>query len=128
MTLGELLASGGRAALDRLADAGSMIRYGVPFDQKARMALTGEIPGYRQENLASELGADIEQRRAAAFLFGRQYPDFAPSLQDIVDRLRAGDDPRILAVTRDAVRRGAQEAERTRAAQPRMPEWMLEAK
>lgn len=111
MTLRELLSGGGQRALDTLADVGSRIRYGVPFDEKARMALTGMIPGARKENLRSEVGSDIEQRRAAAYLFGQQWPTMGPEWQPLIDRyVRSGDDPRLLAVTQDAVEQGSRDA------------------
>lgn len=134
MTLGELISGGGRAALDKLAAAGSMIRYGVPFNQKAVMALSGQIPGAQRENLRSGLGSEIEERRAAAYLFGKQWPNLGPEAQPFVDRLRrfAGDDPRLLAVTQQAVEQGAAERERAdaaaRARMPQVPAWILEAK
>lgn len=128
MNLGELVSNGGQKALDRLADLGSMIRYGVPFNEKAAMAIRGQIPGYDPRNAYTELGQDIEQRRGAAYLFARQYPGLAPMVQPLIDRLRSGDDPRILAVTEDAMRRGVAEGLARREALPPPPEWLLEVK
>jgi hypothetical protein len=120
VNLRDLISSGGSVALDKLADLGSMIRYGVPFDQKAAMAIRGEVPGFDRQNAGSEMGADIEQRRAAAYLFGKQWPNLAPEWQPLVDRfIRSGDDPRLLAVTQDAVERGAYDALRARPTTPR---------
>jgi hypothetical protein len=119
MTLGELISKGGQGALDRFADVGSLIRYGVPFNQKEAIALRGETPGYRAQNMATEIGPEIEQRRTAAYLFGKQWPHLAPEWQPIIDRMRGGDDPRILAVTQDAVERGAMDALGARPMYPR---------
>lgn len=127
-----MVSGGGQAALDRLADLGSMIRYGVPFDAKAAMAIRGQTPGYDPRSAVSSLGQDIEQRRTAAYLFGKQWPSLAPEWQPLIDRLRGGDDPRVLAVSQDAVERGAMDALRARAAHQAasrpLPSWLLEVK
>lgn len=132
MTLGDLITGGGQKTVDRLADLGSLIRYGVPFGEKARLAITGAIPGAQPQNMRSEAGGEIEQRRAAAYLFGRQWPTLAPEWQPIIDRMRSGDDPRVLAVTQDAVEQGSMDARRAKAAaraqMPALPPWLLEVK
>lgn len=121
-----MVSGGAEEVAHRLADLGSRIRYGVPFEEKARMALTGRIPGSRP--VRSELEAEIEQRRAAAYLFAKQWPGLGPEWQPLIDRLRRGDDPRVLAVTQDAAEQGAQDAMQARRSAPAPPSWLLEVK
>jgi hypothetical protein len=100
-----------------LNDLGGRIRYGVPTAEKEAMAMRGEIPGHDPANMKTGTGMEAEQRRAAAYLFGKNYPNLGPNWQPIIDRvLRSGDDPKVLAVTQTAVEQGAMESEREAAA------------
>ena len=130
MNLRDLISGGGQSALDHLADVGSMIRYGVPFGRKAVLALTGQIPGAQRENLRSQPGTELEERRAAAYLFGKQWPQLGPEVQPFVDRLRrfAGDDERLLAITQDSVERGARDTIGSYGPTLPVPDWILDRK
>lgn len=109
-TIRDLLEGGAHALGNQV---GGRLRYGVPLEEKARMAVSGEIPGYDPVNAGTEIGQDIEQRRAAAYLFGKTHPNLGPEWQPIIDRyIRSGDDPRVLAVTQSAVEQGAMDAQR----------------
>lgn len=95
-----------------VANLGSLFRYGVPFDEKEAMAIRGEIPGYDPKNGSSDLGQKIEQRRAAAYLWGKTHPQYGPDSQPFIDLFRRvveHDDPRLLAVTQDAAEKGSQD-------------------
>lgn len=103
--------------LHGIGDAVAQARYGVPWEEKEAMAIRGDIPGADPRNGSSDLGQEIEQRRAAAYLFGRQWPTLGPWLQPGINALRyvEGDDPRVIAVAPYAVKEGA-EAGRQQAA------------
>lgn len=112
-TLRDLLEQSG--AIQALGDVGSRIRYGVPYAVKEAMAIRGEIPGYDPRNARSAAGQEIEQRRAAAYLFGRSHPTWGPEYQPFIDMFRqhvGGDSPDVLSVAQDAVERGAFDAQR----------------
>ena len=103
-------------AIQFFNDIGGRIRYGVPTYIKETMAIRGEVPGHDPKNAKSQEGLDVEQRRAAAYLFGRNYPNLAPMVQPAIDSLRSGDAPEVLAVTQSAVERGSSDAEEERRA------------
>lgn len=104
------------AAIQFLNDMGGRIRYGVPTSEKEAMAISGQIPGHDPRNAKTGVGHEIEQRRAAAYLFGKNYPNLGPEWQSLIDRMRSGDDPKVLAVTQTAVEQGAADAQKAQQA------------
>jgi hypothetical protein len=106
------------AVIQWLNDQGGRVRYGVPTSEKEAMAIRGEIPGHVPANDNTMLGQDIEQRRAAAYLFGKTWPWLGPNWQPYIDKFRSGegDDPRVISVAQSASEQGSQEAESESAA------------
>lgn len=67
-----------------------ILRYGVPTQEKERLAREASLPGAPEDNTAEQTAAD---RYAAGFLFGLRYPELAVVVQPYVDRLKTSDLP-----------------------------------
>jgi hypothetical protein len=77
------------------ADVFGQLRYGVPTSEKERIALTGALPGAPAANKADPAEAE---RYASGYLFQKEHPVLASTVQPMVDRVRLawfGDSPEL---------------------------------
>ncbi len=100
-----------------LADQFGRLRYGVPTSEKERMAVSGEVPG-AQPIQYNDRDVARENRRAAAYLFGKTWPRLAPVIQPAINRFKDyapfftddEDSEALHNIALEAVRRGSQDS------------------
>lgn len=66
------------------------VRYGVSTAEKERLARERTLPGAPEDRSENQEAAD---RFAAGFLFGFHYPQIAPYIQTLVNRVKTSDLP-----------------------------------
>lgn len=66
---------------------GSQVRYGMPLEDKERLALSGQLPG------APEDPAMVEerQRHGAGYLFGQEWPRLSTAVMPAVNLVKGTD-------------------------------------
>ena len=84
-TAAEEIGSKGLQALDP-----GNLRYGVSTAEKERLASAGALPGAPKDQSENQ---DVANRYAAGYLFGQNYPNLAPVVQPMVDRIKTSDLP-----------------------------------
>ena len=99
-------AEGAAAAL---GDAPWKLRYGVGPTEKYAAAVSGEIPG--AEKIEKQADVPREERRAAGYLFGKNWPTLARGGTALANKIRFSEDPALHSVATSATEQGIADAQ-----------------
>lgn len=95
------------------------LRYGVPANEKYKMAIQGQIPG--SQVIHSEEDQANEERRAAGYLFGKRWPSIAEGGTKFANAIRFWEPDSIHQTALDSTRAGIAAAQQAQALEARSP-------